>query len=244
MRGLIFAVEAPYFACFRKPTATSSLLTFPLPPPSTLFGMILNALGVESKRSTTPYFSGMKLLQERVKINISPISPLGRPVRELAKMLKLIGREVERRPRSFPSSPIFKEFLVRPSFKVYLASEDESLIGEIAAALRNPARPLYIGQSDDMVVVDPLWEGEVRRDEARKLYGLLRGSVEGCELLRLPFGFEKDAVLYLPLLSFPRSFPVELDRPRKVFLFDGEAVELFGVEDAVRQKGRRGLSNA
>ncbi|RKY02727.1 hypothetical protein DRP77_07440 [Candidatus Poribacteria bacterium] len=243
MRGLTFAVEAPYFACFRRPTATSSLLTFPLPPPSTLFGMILNAMGVESKRDTTPYFLGMKLLQERVKINISPLS-LERPVRELAEMLKLIEREVERRPRSFPSSPIFKELLVRPSYKVYLASKDEALIGEIAAALRNPARPLYIGQSDDMAVVDLLWEGEVRKEKGKKLFGLLRGTVEGCELLRLPFGFEENSVLYLPLLSLPKNLPFELDQPREAFIFDGEAVELFGVEDVVRQKGRRAFSNA
>lgn len=242
MRGLVLSVEVPYFACFRRPTTTSVLLSFPIPPPSTIFGMLLNALGVESKRSTRPYFHWLEVLQDRLKINISPSGPIGRPIVELAKMLKLIEREVERKIGSFPSSPIFKEFLVRPSYEVFLASEDEELLGEIAKATLRPARPLYIGQSDDMVVVDIEWSGEVKRGKGRKFYGLVRGAIEGCEMLRLPFGF-KDAqtVLYLPLVSLPQKIPVDLGEEREGFEFDGRLVELFGVEDAVPEEKRRAI---
>ncbi len=184
-------------------------------------------------------------MQERLKVNVCPARPLERPVRELAKMLKLIEREgVERRLGSFPSSPMFKEFLVRPSYEVFIASDDKGLLSEIAEAVRRPARPLYIGQSDDMAVVEVAWEGEVRRRKAKKLYGLLRGMVERCEVLKLPFGFEESTILYLPLVSLPESFPFEVDNSREAFAFGDKTVELFGIEDVVREAGRRGFSNA
>jgi len=239
VRGLTILVEAPYFACFRRPTTTSVVLSFPVPPPSTIFGMFLNALGVESKHDSAHYFSALKVLQERLKLNISPVGSLGRPVVELAKLLKLIEREAERKPGSFPSSPIFREFLVRPCYEVFVASEESDLLRRIAEAIRNPARPLYIGQSDDMAVVEVVWEGEARERKGREFYGLLRGTVEGCEVLRLPFGFEDEqTLLCLPLVSLPRRVPVDVGEERQGFEFDGKLVELFGIEDAVREKRR------
>ena len=239
MRGITFSLEVPYFACFRKPLSTSSLLTFPVPPPSTVFGLILNALGVNREG----YLEGIEKLQATLRINICPIAPLERPTRELAKMLKLIEREVERRPGLFPSSPIFKELLVRPSYEVFLASEDDSLMQEVTDALRSPERPLYLGQSDDMVVVEVLWEGEVRSTHVRELWGLVRGVHEGCEVLRLPFGFERDSVLYLPLTSLPKKPPLRLVELREAYSFGEKTVELFGIEYVDRQAAGEGPSD-
>jgi len=224
-------LEVPYFACFRKPLTTSSLLTFPIPPPSTVFGLILNALGVNRKS----YLKEIEELQRALRINICPIVQLERPTRELAKMLKLIGREVERRPGLFPSSPIFKDLLVRPSYEVFLTSKDYRLVREVTDVLQSPTRPLYLGQSDDMVVVEVLWEGKVRSGHVRELWGLVMGVHEGCEVLRIPFGFEGNSVLYLPLTSLPKEPPLRLAKQREAFIFGKKAVELFGIENVDRQ---------
>lgn len=238
MHGLIIDIEVPYFACFRKPTATSVVMTYPVPPFTTIIGLVANALGIPRQR----YFEGISWLQERLKLNVRSLKPLERPTRELAKILKLVGEAREElRPVSFPSSPMYKYMLIRPSFRIYLAGEEKGFLEEIAAALGNPQRPLYLGQSDDMADVSIAWEGEVKVTEGREAWGLVpMPEVEGqrLELLRLPLIFESERVLrYSPILGLPERFPLRLPRAVKLFLFDDEGVFLYGAEDAVREAG-------
>jgi len=46
MRGIIIRCEVLYFVTFRKPASTSLILTYPIPPFTTIRGMIANALGL------------------------------------------------------------------------------------------------------------------------------------------------------------------------------------------------------
>lgn len=236
MHGLVVDLEVPYFACFRKPTSTSVMLTFPIPPLSTTLGLIANALGVPRQR----YFEELIRLQNDLRMNLSPLQPLERPTRELAKILKLVGEEwEERKPTSFPSSPMHKYLMVRPAYRLYIASENPSLLAEVAEAFNTPARPLYLGQSDDMVAMNTVWQGEVVEQEVEQVFGLLRGIHDGCELVRLPFGFQNErTLLYLPPLSLPKAFPFPVS-PRRVFMFSDEGVELFGIQDTARQEEER-----
>jgi hypothetical protein len=58
---------------------------------------------------------------------------------------------------------MYKYFLVRPTFRLFVASEDNDTVMEIVEALRHPYRPLYFGQSDDMVTVEVKWQGKFSR---------------------------------------------------------------------------------
>ena len=229
MRGFIADAEMPYFACFRKPASTSVLLTYPVPPFTTVVGMIANALGI----SRPQYFEGIRWLQSTLWLNLRPLELPPRPSRELAKILKLVGEEREqRRPTSFPSSPVHKYFLLRPSYRFFVASEDDEALSEIVDALKYPKRPLYLGQSDDMVVVRIVWQGEVERKVSQEAWGLVPGSHEGngqrTELLRLPIGFESERNLLLsPLLTLPSRFPFPLPEPEPLWRFGEETVHLF-----------------
>ncbi len=110
MRGIAVDLELPYFASFRRPTSTSVVLTYPVPPFTTLVGLLANALGVH----WADYDEAMQHFRATLLVNMRPLR-LERPSRELAKLLKLVGEEREvRRPASFPSSPVFRYFLVRP----------------------------------------------------------------------------------------------------------------------------------
>ena len=224
--GLTVDLESPYFACFRQVAATSVVLTYPVPPFTTILGMLLNALGVHYAR----YEAERQRLQEALRFNLRLLEPPGRPQRELAKLLKLVGegrKEEGKRPVDFPSSPVRKSFLVRPSYRVYLASESRTLIHELGEALRRPARPLYLGGSDDMVIVSPRWMGELTWAESREIWGLLPGIYEGCELIRLPLAFQTGRDLALPpLLALPRRFPFALPEPRPLAFFESEGVLL------------------
>lgn len=240
LHGFIVDAEMPYFACFRRPTSTSLIVTYPVPPFTTVVGMIANALGV----SRPAYFKGIARLQETLWLNLRPLSPLQRPSRELAKILKLVDRErkqerEQRQPTSFPSSPMHKYFLVRPSFRFFVASKDENTIREIADALRQPERPLYLGQSDDMVVVEVVWQGEVSPIESDQAWAMLIGARvsdgQPVELLRLPLAFASERrMLYSPLLSLPAHFPFHLPRPEPMWRFENETVPLICLREAMR----------
>lgn len=235
LHGFIADAEVPYFACFRKVAATSVILTYPVPPFTTIIGMIANAIGV----SRPQYLEGIRWLQSALWLNLRPLAPLQRPTRELAKILKLVGEERERRrPTSFPSSPMHKYFLPKPSYRIFVASEDKEFIGEVVNSLRQPKRPLYLGQSDDMVIVNVLWEGEVEQVMSKEAWGLVRGSYEGngqrTELLRLPIGFEGERKpLLSPVLTLPSRFPFQLPQHESLWRFGEETVHLFSPLEAM-----------
>lgn len=229
MYGVTIDLEVPYFACFRKPTSTSVMLTYPVPPFTTIVGMIANALGV----SRPDYSEAILWLQQNLWLNLRPLSSLQRPSRELVKILKLVGEEQEvRHPRSFPSSPMYKYFLVRPAFRVFVASQNIDLAKKIAYNLQYPQRPLYLGQSDDMVTVRIIWQGEVTSCESEEAWALVEGIRETnekkVEVLRLPLAFENERrLIYSPLLTLPPQFPFRLPKPEPMWRFAKETVHLF-----------------
>ena len=242
MYGLIVDIEVLYFACFRKPATTSVIITYPIPPFTTIIGLVANALGIPRQC----YFEGISWLQEKLKLNIRPLKSLERPTRELIKMLKLVGQErKESHPVFSPSSPMFKYILVQPSFRVYLASEEKIFIEEVRNALKNPHRPLYLGQSDDMADISIIWEGEVQIIEGNDVWGLIpiqevqEVREQRMELLRLPLFFENERVLrYSPILGLPEYFPFRLPKTIKLCLFKNEKVILYSAEDAIREKDK------
>ncbi len=232
MRGLVADLEMPYFASFRRPTSTSVVLTYPVPPFTTLVGLLANALGVH----WADYERAVQHLQEQLRLNVRPLQR-ERPSRELAKLLKLVGEErEERRPASFPSSPMFRYFLVRPRFRMFVASDDHDLMTDVAAALAEPSRPLYLGRSDDPLVADVTWQGEVAQVESREAWALAPGverGGDGGELLRLPLAFKAGRhLLRSPVLFLPESFPLSLPHPETLWQFGSETVHLFSASDA------------
>jgi CRISPR-associated protein Cas5h len=245
LHGFIMDAGMPYFACFRKPTSTSLMLTYPVPPFTTVVGMIANALGV----SRPDYFAVIAKLQESLWLNLRPTMPPQRPSRELVKILKLVGEVREQRqPTSFPSSPMHKYFLVRPAFRIFVAGEDKDTISEVIDALRRPYRPLCLGQSDDMVTMEVVWQGEVSLTPSDQAWAMLIGAQESneqpVELIRVPLAFASERrMLYSPLLSLPAEFPFHLPHPEPMWCFSEETVPLICIrkvmQDAVVGEARR-----
>ncbi|MCK6468807.1 MAG: CRISPR-associated protein Cas5 [Candidatus Brocadia sinica] len=219
MKGITFLLECPYFCCFRRPTSTSSMTTYPIIPYTTLRGLIANAMGLQRNDF---------VLQDKMRIGITPISsPF--VFTELAKILKLKEGEKRARPQIYPSSPMYKELLVNVSMKIYLGIEDGDYFNLIVNALSNPARPLYIGQSDDMVVISDIKGFDtVKKDSALSLMGIALGIHNDCELARLPYKFKDLSTLeYTPVLSVPKpDNPITLKEPAECYYFGDEGVLL------------------
>jgi len=176
--GLKFRIDSPYFVTFREPTSTSLILTYVIPPYTTIRGMISNALGLPRDDLS---------VQDWFKIGIKPLR--FEKSREIAKVLKLkgTGRKYE---RTYPSSPMFREFLVEPSYEVYLVGDEEK-IRKTYSALLNPERPLYLGGSDDLVDLDIFEPVEVEETEANEVWSVVEGIHEGCVVEKVPYKFVK-----------------------------------------------------
>lgn len=209
--GLMFDLECPYFACFRHPTSTSVILTYPIPPFTTIRGLLSSAMG---------FVRNDFVLQDVIEIGIQPLY-VQASSRELAKILKLTAeREGGMKAGTFPSSPMYRYFLVRPCFRIFIRGSD-STIREIAQALQSPLRPLYIGQSDDVVVVSNIQEMEAKPTHSRIIHSVVEGVYPGCEVVKLPRRFrDLDTIEYISPLSVPHASPLTLVREIPVWQYN------------------------
>jgi CRISPR-associated protein Cas5h len=170
MKCLIFRLETPYLVNFRKPFSTISILSYPFPPYTTIRGLLANALGLKVDDYS---------LQEKFEISLKPLSVAERTqdmvlmkkskppanakkIKELIKKLdesglsELTDKEKKlyeqlKKPQS-TSAPFVKEYITPIACYIYALGEEKDL-NELKQALENPARPLYIGASDDFVVI-------------------------------------------------------------------------------------------
>ncbi len=217
MLGLKFRLEGLYFTTFRKPTSTSLIMSYSIPPYTTIRGLIANALGLKRDDYS---------VQDWVKIGIKPLSFSNRSG-EMAKMLKLKGTG-ETHQKIFPSSPMFKEFLVSPSYEIYISGEDDK-VNFIYNALLQPARPLYIGASDDLTDIELSKPVEIEEVNAKQISGVIEGVHENCLVENIPYKFVKkgkDYSLEYTTASIPQSDTLSLREEVKCWRFDGDNVWL------------------
>jgi len=211
--GLKFRLDCPYFAAFRKPTSTSLILSYPIPPYTTIRGLISNALGLsrDDLRVQDWFKIGIRLLNFEKS-------------REMAKILKFKGTG-KKYERTFPSAPMFKEFLVEPSYEIFLVGE-ESKINKVYSSLQNPKRPLYLGSSDDLVDLEIFEPGKVDERETTEVWSATEGIYEGCIVEKVPYKFVrmgKKFVLEYKTLSIPVKAPI-IGRFQSVSFEDGRAL--------------------
>ncbi len=196
--GLKFRVECPYFATFREPTSTSLILSYVIPPYTTIRGMISNALGLPREDLR---------VQDWFRIGIKPLN--FEKCREMAKILKLKGTG-KKYERTFPSSPMFREFLVEPSYEIFLMGGKEK-IKEVYSALLNPKRPLYLGGSDDLVDIEVFEPVEVQEVEVGEVWSVVEGVYEGCIVEKVPYKFVKVGRRFgveYKVVSIPVKIPI------------------------------------
>ena len=213
MLGFKFTLESIYFTSFRKSTSSSLLASYKIPPFTTIRGLISNALGL--KRDDL-------YLQDLIKIGIKPYQITSSS--EMSKVLKLKSEGNDPYKRFFPSSPIFKEFLINPKYEIYIAGESE-IIETIHNALNKPQRDLYIGSSDDLVDLE-IFDCIELFSEKGFPSTIVEGVYDNSYLEKIPYKFHKKGKsFYLEekIISIPKkNFSVEM----RVFDFYGDKVFL------------------
>lgn len=177
LHGFKFKIEGLYFNTFRKPLSNSLILTFTIPSFTVIRGLISNALGLERDDLTVQEWN--------VKIGILPLYFKNKS-RELAKILKLKGTG-KNYLKDYNSSPMFKEFLINPSYEIYIIGEDMEKINIINKALLNPRRPLYLGSSDELCDLEVSEIVNVETDYHKNFNCVIEGLYENCIVERIPY---------------------------------------------------------
>ncbi|PWB54523.1 MAG: CRISPR-associated protein Cas5 [Candidatus Methanoperedenaceae archaeon] len=249
MLGFKFRIDGLYFNTFRKSTSTSLILSYSIPPYTTIRGLISNALGLKRDDYT---------VQDWVKIGIKPLNYSNRS-RELAKILKLISREqkfkcklcqnkwmattipskcpkcdssefyeIPNYKQFFSSAPMFKEFLFSPAYEIFIAGENDK-IGYVYNALLQPDRPLYLGGSDELVDIEVSNPIEIQEVEVKEISGILEGIHENCLVEKIPYKFiqkGKDFSLEYKTVSIPQDSSISLNEEIACFRYNGDNIWL------------------
>lgn len=217
MHGFKFLLEGLYFTTFRKPTSTSTIITYSIPPFTTIRGLISNALNLRR--------DDLKI-QEWIKIGIKPLA-YEEKTREMAKILKLKGDGKEF-VRTFPSAPMFKEFLVNPSYEIYIGGNEDK-VKTIHNALKNPARPLYIGASDELVDIVPSELLAIEKKISIEVSSIAEGVHENAIVEKIPFKFHqkgKNFSLEYKTVSIPKNEKLKLEEAIEAYRFGDEIIWL------------------
>ena len=131
MYGLYFEITSD-FGHFRNPFTLSFFETFLAPPRTTILGFIGAAMGLDEKETIK--------LGNKLKVGVRILELKGF-AREIITTFNYKVKPPER-------TPIMREILVNPVYRIYLGSEDIDLLKLIVEALRKPKYPLYMGISE------------------------------------------------------------------------------------------------
>ncbi|HNW78982.1 MAG TPA: type I-B CRISPR-associated protein Cas5b [Candidatus Competibacteraceae bacterium] len=132
MRTLVFEVAGEY-GQFKKPYSPMSPVSYPLPPPPAVLGMLGAVLGYGKNEYT------QRLNWARLRIAVG----LRKPLRVFRAALNLLqtkdGTDAFFRPRAGQNvhTQVPFEFLRQPHFRIYVAGLAEPVADELAACLRN-----------------------------------------------------------------------------------------------------------
>jgi CRISPR-associated protein Cas5h len=192
MNCLSFELETPYLVNFRKPFSTITILSYSFPPYTTIRGLLANSLGLERDDYS---------LQDRIKVSLKPLNSPGKS-QNMVLMKKLkshlnknegyIIKKVENNKGDSSilneeeriifeglkhirssSAPFIKEYLAPVLCKIFVLGEEKDIY-ELGKALEDPARPLYIGASDDFVVISNIKLFNAKEAKSDKIDSIVR----------------------------------------------------------------------
>ena len=154
MATIALKVEVP-IACFRCSHAREYIETYPIPPPSTVYGMLLSLIGEENRYLHCGVKLAIAILSEPEKSTV------------IRKFRRFKHKDIHHPANTRPD---YQELLTNINFVVWVATgldkAKPNLLERLQQAFANPASVhrfsgLYLGESRDLVnVVTPLRENE------------------------------------------------------------------------------------
>jgi CRISPR-associated protein Cas5t len=162
-------------ASFRVPETHTFHQTLPLPPKTTIIGMIGAALGLNLENAHKHV--------DQNKILVSVYGKHKGMMKDLWNYRKLTGKEKNYTSEDIKNrkhySILIREYLCYNDFLIYFASEKSEPLEELSNALFSPVYPLTAGNSDDLLKICRI--SEISTVNAEKInqfeYTILPGDV-------------------------------------------------------------------
>lgn len=153
---LTAVLDVPYAASFTKAGAMNGLPTYPVPPVTTIQGLLYAAMGRPSLLRPNNLPNDVRAEEEEFRERVQTECRIGERVLDSGtRTAGLRSRQKRERPGNegaYLTTPAQMESLIEPTFRIYIGGPAE-LLDSFAAALDDPQRLLYLGGSDDLVDV-------------------------------------------------------------------------------------------
>lgn len=126
--------------------------------------------------------------------------------------------------KTWLSTQIIRQRLIEPYFSIYILSDlendEEFSLKNIKKALEDPKRPLYIGESDDVVNILGMSIVNIEENISNNISSVLPDIYSNCELIKIPshLKFDTENEFYT-LCSIPNG---DLDQEVECYSYDGE----------------------
>lgn len=222
---LTFGLICPFWTSFRNPSTVNVHVTYPFPPPTTLYGMLNAARGMPQDWH-----------DDRDEWQISLIvESSGKLIETFSKILKLyeekrlkaeVAKDRYGKP-VFDRTTVVRQKMIGVHYTVYLKSVEAQLI-QAKQALLSPQWPLYLGESDDLVDVLSPRIVEVEPVLVPRIHSILPGLTEGCRLIKVPHRFIQQGKSWYAeqqLYSIPpEEEGIELSEPKLAYSVEGRNV--------------------
>ncbi|MFZ5942942.1 MAG: CRISPR-associated protein Cas5 [Bacillota bacterium] len=220
MEGILKAtLEVPYWCSFRVPTAVNVHPTYPVPPLTTIYGLLAAAMGWGADNYS---------YLEKMKIGLILVEK-GERIEGYNKIIKWDRRDREMR------TLVMRHKLIKPIFELLVKGE-EALLRDMAKALGNPHFPLYLGESDDLIEVKDVGVFPLVELETEEIDSILPQDsgrpVSQVELVFLPTGFlweEKGKNRLWSGVNYKGYYiasKIKVEKPLTAYLVDNKRVVL------------------
>lgn len=189
-------LHVPFWCSFRDPLTSNLHRTFPVPPPTTLYGLCAAALGLAqddvSRRHEMRFALAVENNGELVETystwKKAAEAPKGEAEKQARQAMRLRGL-LTPDEAMWISTPLIRQKLIQPVFVVGILCTP-TVSKELQAALQNPFHPLYLGESDDAIDIDTLGE-DVPQVSDEAATGAVEGVHAGGTLANLPRQFRQ-----------------------------------------------------
>jgi CRISPR/Cas system-associated protein Cas5 (RAMP superfamily) len=192
--------DVPVECTFTNAGAMNDLPSYPVPPVTTIRGLLYAAWGRPSllgqgsshgrtmeKEAVDSEQSFRESFEAETAIGIRVLDD-GMSKRDL-RTRKKVARSSE--DKQYISYPVEEETLLFPTYRIYITG-DEERCSAIAGALRAPERLLYLGRSDNLVDIRDVTETQlVQHDNEQFLSDVIVPNGDGDDPVMLPVRTER-----------------------------------------------------